>query len=141
MAKPPKPPAPAKRPQATSALSFRRWQRSAGFAWAGIAAVYRREANFRLEVWAAVLALALTLWLRAPLPPILLCCALVLGLELINSALEATLDLLAPQPHPLAGLAKDAAAGAVLVASLFALLMGLWLLGPALWAKALAFSL
>lgn len=117
-----------------SALSVRRWLRSAGYAWAGVKHVYRTEANFRIEVWAAVLALALTLWLGAPLAPILLVCALVLSLELLNTAIEATIDLLSPQPHPLAKVAKDAAAGAVYVAAFFAVLVGLSVLGPRLWA-------
>lgn len=43
--------------------------------------------------------------------------ALVLGLELLNSALEAVVDLVQPERHPLARRAKDAAAGAVLIAA------------------------
>ncbi|PNY82548.1 diacylglycerol kinase [Deinococcus koreensis] len=118
-----------------SALSFRRWWRSAGFAWAGVAATYRTQANFRVEVWAGVLALGFALWLRVPLAPILLSCALVLGLELVNTAVEATVDLLSPQPHPAAKLAKDAAAAAVLLASLGALGVALTVLLPALWQR------
>ncbi|GHG03840.1 diacylglycerol kinase [Deinococcus piscis] len=117
-----------------SPLSPRRWLRSAGYAWAGVRAVYRSEANFRIEVWAAALALGLTLVLDAPLAPILLTCALVLSLELLNSAVEAVVDLISPDPHPLAKVAKDAAAGAVYVAAFFALLVGLSVLGPRLWA-------
>ncbi len=120
-----------------SALDPQRWRRAAGYAWAGVVAVYRREANFRLEVGAAALALALTWALGAAWPPILLTCALVLSLELINSALEAAVDLLSPEPHPLAKLAKDAAAGAVYTASFFAVLVGLSVLGPPLWAALL----
>jgi diacylglycerol kinase (ATP) len=116
-----------------SALDLRRWWRSAGFAWAGIRHAYQAQANFRIEVWAGALALALALLLRAPLAPILLCCALVLSLELVNTALEAAVDLVSPQVHPLAKIAKDTAAAAVLVGSVAALLVGLVVLGPALW--------
>lgn len=84
-------------------------------------------------MWAGALALALALLLRAPLAPIVLCCALVLSLELVNTALEAVVDLVSPQVHPLAKVAKDAAAAAVLVASIGAALVGLVVLGPALW--------
>ncbi|GBF04945.1 diacylglycerol kinase [Deinococcus aerius] len=115
-----------------SALSWRRWVRSAGFAWAGIVHTYRVQANFRIEVWAGMLAVTLTLALRAPLAPILLACALVLSVELLNTALEAALDLASPEWHPLAKVAKDAAAGAVLMASVGALLVGLAVLGPPL---------
>lgn len=82
-----------------------------------------------------LVALALTLWLRAPLAPILLSCALVLSLELLNTALELTLDALHPEQHPAIGAAKDVAAGAVLLASLGALVVGAAVLGPALWAQ------
>jgi len=115
-----------------SALSWRRWVRSAGYAWAGVVQTYRVQANFRIEVWLGVLALALGLTLRVPLAPILLACALVLSLELLNTGLEAAVDLASPQLQPLAKVAKDAAAGAVLVASAGALLVGVVVLGPPL---------
>ena len=92
---------------AGSALSLKRWWRSAGFAWAGIAHSYRTQPNFRIETWAAALALALTVWLRAPLAPIALACALVLALELVNTAVEAMVDLVSPEHHPLAKVAKE----------------------------------
>ncbi|MEF2277681.1 diacylglycerol kinase family protein [Deinococcus sp. YIM 134068] len=117
-----------------SALSLRRWWRSAGFAWAGFVYSYRVQANFRIEVWAGVVAVALAFLLRVPLSPILLCCTLVLSLELLNTALEAVVDLASPELHPLAKVAKDAAAGAVLVASVGALLVGAVVLGPPLLA-------
>jgi diacylglycerol kinase (ATP) len=116
----------------SSALSWRRWVRSAAFAWAGILHAYRVQANFRLEVWAGVLALMLALALRVPLAPVALTCALVLSLELLNTALEALVDLVSPEWHPLAKVAKDTAAGAVLLASGGALLVGLGVLGPPL---------
>ena len=115
-----------------SALSLRRWLRSAGFAWAGITHTYRTQANFRIEVAAAVMASALAIALHAPLAPILLCCTLVLSLELVNTAVEAIVDHATSDFHELAKIAKDAAAAAVLVASTGALLVGLVVLGPPL---------
>ncbi|MBZ9749346.1 diacylglycerol kinase [Deinococcus sp. HMF7604] len=115
-----------------SALSLRRFLRSAGFAWAGVRHAYRSQPNFRIECWAAALALGLTAVLGAPLAPILLTCALVLSLELLNTALEAVVDLVSPELHPLAKVAKDAAAAAVLLASLGALGVGAAVLGPPL---------
>ena len=56
-----------------------------------------------------------------------------LALELVNTALEAVVDLASPGLHPLAKVAKDAAAGAVLIASAGALVVGLVLLLPPLW--------
>ena len=109
--------------------------KSFGFAWNGLSYAWHHEPNFRIETVIGVLAVGLALWLQAPPVPILLCCALVLALELINSALEAATDLISPELHPLAKLTKDAGAGAVLVASILAALVGLWVLGPPLWAK------
>ena len=71
--------------------------------------------------------------LKADLAPLVLACALVLALELLNTALEASLNLLHPGQHPLVKRAKDAAAGAVLLASCGAVLVGLVTLGPPLW--------
>jgi diacylglycerol kinase (ATP) len=116
-----------------SALNPRRWWRSAGFAWAGIQQAYRSQANFRIEVWAGAAALMVATLLRAPLAPVALACALVLALELVNTAVEAVVDLASPELHRLARVAKDAAAGAVLVASAGALLVGLVTLVPPLW--------
>ena len=78
-------------------------------------------------------ALALGLLLKTDVVPILTLCALVLSLELMNGALEAAVDLASPELHPLAKFAKDAAAGAVLLAALISVVVGLWVLGPPLW--------
>ncbi|UBV43621.1 diacylglycerol kinase [Deinococcus taeanensis] len=115
-----------------SALSVRRWWRSAGFAWAGVQHAYRTQGNFRVECWAALLALGAAGLLRAPLTPVALACALVLSLELLNTALEAVVDLVSPGVHPLAKVAKDVAAAAVLIASAGALLVAADVLLPRL---------
>ncbi|GAA5440334.1 diacylglycerol kinase [Deinococcus caeni] len=118
-----------------SAWDARRWLRSAGFAWAGVRHAYGTQANFRIECWAALLALGLGGWLRVPLAPVALACALVLSLELLNTALEAVVDLVSPEWHALARVAKDAAAAAVLVGSAGALIVGLSVLLPPLLAR------
>ena len=56
---------------------------------------------------------------------ILLCIALVIGLELVNTALENLVDLVTIERNPLAGKIKDIAAGAVLVVSVISLIIGL----------------
>ncbi|GAB5602502.1 hypothetical protein FJNA_10270 [Thermus sp. FJN-A] len=109
--------------------------RSFAFAWEGLLYAWRVQRNFRIEVLLGVLAVGLALWLGVDLAPILLLTALVLSLELINTALEALTDLASPVYHPLAKRAKDTAAAAVLLASLFALLLGLHLFLPPLLAR------
>jgi len=91
-----------------------------GFAMHGIHAALRNEASFRTQCCATVLVLLILVWRRPP--PIwwallLVNCGMVLAAELINSALEAALDLLHPAPHPGVKLAKDCGAGAVLLLS------------------------
>jgi diacylglycerol kinase (ATP) len=116
-------------------LSKTRLFKAFEFAFAGIRHAWQHEPNFKIEVAIGGLALLMALWLGVSPVPILLCIMLVLPLELLNSALEAAIDLISPERHPLAKLTKDAAAGAVLVASLLSALIGLWVLGPALLAK------
>ena len=61
---------------------------------------------------------------------------LVWTAEGLNTALEAVVDLVSPDQHPLAGRAKDVAAGAVLCAAISALVIGLLIFGPRLCALA-----
>lgn len=92
--------------------------RRLGFAWAGVNTAWQREASFRLQCLATLGVLLVLLWRRpAPLwwALLLICCAMVLAAELMNSALEYTLDHLHPERHPSIRIAKDCAAGAVLV--------------------------
>ncbi|NIJ63751.1 diacylglycerol kinase (ATP) [Sphingomonas leidyi] len=95
-----------------------------GFALAGIRAGWAREASFRSQARLAAMALLALLLLR-PAPVwwalVAVCCAIVLALELVNSAMEAVIDLLHPGVHPSIKAAKDMLAGAVLVMSAAAL--------------------
>jgi len=55
--------------------------------------------------------------------------------EFVNTAVEAAVDLTTAERRPLARIAKDAAAGGVLVAAILAAIVGLLVLGPPLWAR------
>ena len=109
--------------------------RSFGFAWAGIGYTWNHEPNFRIELVVGSLALLLSFWLQVSPIPVLLMGAMVLSLEILNSAIEALVDLASPDIHPLAKIAKDAAAGAVFLASVMALIIGLVWMGPRLLQK------
>jgi diacylglycerol kinase (ATP) len=105
----------------------RRFAVRLGFAVAGLRLVFAREKSFRSQCALAILAGLVTLALQ-PEPLwwalLVLAVALVLALELANSALEYLLDHLHPGRAREIGAAKDAAAGAVLVASLAAAAVG-----------------
>ena len=97
-----------------------------GFAVAGWRAAWAREHSFRTQASIAAVALLVLIVLRPP--PIwwaivAVTCALVLALELINSALEALVDLLHPSIHPEIKFIKDVLAGAVLAISTAALIV------------------
>jgi len=102
------------------------------FALRGVAAAWRDQTNLRIEGAIGAAAIVATLWLGASLPPVLLACGLVLVSELLNTVVEAVVDLVSPDRHPLAERAKDVAAGAVLVAAATAVAVGLVHLGPPL---------
>lgn len=86
---------------------------------AGLAAAFHHEAAFRQEVLCAVLLVPLGLWLggngveRAMLVASVL---LVLVVELLNSAIEATVDRISLEDHHLAKRAKDVGSAAVMIA-------------------------
>ncbi len=112
-------------------LSFRH-------AFAGIGYMLRTQKNAWIHTVIFALALLLAAWLQ--LPPldwvlILLTAGLVFGAELINTSIEAVVDLASPDLHPRARAAKDTAAAAVLLAALMAIFIGLLILGPPLWNK------
>lgn len=98
-----------------------------GFALAGWREAFARESSFRTQLTMAGLAL-LALFVLRPAPIwwalVGLTCALVLALELVNSAVEAVIDLLHPGIHPSIKIAKDMLAGAVLAISCAALVVG-----------------
>ncbi len=102
------------------------------WAWQGIVAAVRSERSMRTHLAAvAAVLLALAVGRATPLwwALMLLACALVLVTELLNTAIEELADHLHPARHPAIGRAKDMAAGAVLVASLFAVGVGVaWVL-------------
>ena len=113
----------------------KRFGRSARFAVRGIRRTWATQPNFRIEVGVAVLALTLSLWLRTGTVAVLLATALVLAAELINTAIEALVDLVSPSRHRLAAAAKDAAAGAVLLCALISVLIGFFALAPAFFER------
>lgn len=106
------------------------------YAGQGIALALRTERNLRFHVCAAAAVSLISALLglsRLEWAAVLGACALVITAELVNTAVERTVDLAATQPHPLAKTAKDTAAGAVLAAAFFAVLIGLLVIGPHVW--------
>ena len=109
-----------------------------GHAFRGWGYVLRTQHNAWIHSVVAVAVVAMGLWLG--LSPsnwaiIVITIAMVFTAEFINTAIEAVVDLASPVHHPLAKVGKDVGAGAVLVAALAGVVIGLLILGPPLWAK------
>ena len=111
------------------------WQ-SLGFAIAGVRHAFRSQRNLRIHgvIAGVVIIAALVLRIsRAERAVVVSLIALVIGLELLNTAIEALVDLSSPTSHPLAKIAKDTAAGAILLVALGSLAVGLIIFLPRLW--------
>ena len=109
---------------------------SFGYALAGIRYVLLTQRNAQVHIGVAVVVVGLGLLLRISATQwaiLAITIGLVIAVEMLNTALEATIDLVSPDYHPLAKIAKDAAAGAVLVLALAAVGVGIAIFGPPLW--------
>jgi diacylglycerol kinase (ATP) len=106
----------------------------------GFKAAWQHEAAFRSEAILAIIATVLAF--ITPLTAIqrfalLGCWVLVIIVELLNSAIEAIVDLASPALHPLAGRAKDIASAAVMMSLLFTIAVWGWIAVP-VWLRLLA---
>ena len=100
---------------------------SFNFAVEGIVHVVRTQRNMRIHLLAAVIVLVAAIWVgvsKLELIALLLAIAFVFIAEMINSALEQAIDVATTSFDPLAKLAKDVAAGAVLIATVNAIAIG-----------------
>lgn len=101
-------------------------------AWQGICDT-AKERNFRIELCFMVLCIILGFYFSISLIEwliVLICFGLVLGGECFNTALEAIVDLASPEYNELARIAKDAAAGGVLLFSIASLFVGIIMFLP-----------
>lgn len=112
--------------------------RSFGYAFVGVGYLFRTQRNARIEVVCAAFACTLGFWLhisRIEWAVIVLMIAMGLALEGVNSAIEAVVDLASPEYHRLAKVAKDVAAGAVLLAAGASVFIALLIFGPRVWER------
>ena len=111
-----------------SRVGFKRLAAATSYSLNGLAAAWKNEASFRLEVVLGVLLVPIAAWLA----PTLLQAMILVGaivfvwlVELVNSAIEALADAVSIERHPLIGRAKDIGSAAVLLSLLLA--AGVWL--------------
>jgi diacylglycerol kinase len=111
---------------------------SFGYAFHGCWYMLRTQKNAWIHAFASLCVVVLGLWLALPARDwavLILTMALVWSAEFINTSIEAVVDLASPAHHPLAKVGKDVGAAAVLIAAIAAVLVGLLILGPPLWAQ------
>ncbi|MCG2787844.1 MAG: diacylglycerol kinase family protein [Anaerolineae bacterium] len=100
--------------------------------------VIRTQRNAWIHGIITILVVIMGLWLGLPAQDwatLVLVIAMVWSAEFLNTSIEAVVDLASPAHHPLAKTGKDVGAAAVLIAAGAAVLVGLLILGPPLWAK------
>jgi diacylglycerol kinase len=112
------------------------------FVYAGTGLVYavRTQRNARVHALLAVAALALGIWLRLSPVEFALVFVAITGVfvaEMFNTVAEACVDLITNEYHPLARIAKDVAAGAVLLNAILSVVIALFVYVPHLWPLAL----
>lgn len=114
---------------------FQSRYRSFQYAWAGLAYVLKTQKNAWLHLVISLIVIFLGIWLGVPLQNwavLFLTMGLVWAMECVNTAIETIFDLVSPQAHPMVKIGKDVAAGAVLMAAISAVLVGLSIFGPPL---------
>ena len=116
--------------------ALRRRAASFGYAFRGVVAALRSEIHLQFHALATVVVAGLGFYFQLSALEwalVALAVGLVWSLELANTAVEAVVNLVSPEYHPLAGRAKDVAAGAVLVGAIAALVVGVLVFWPHVW--------
>ncbi len=114
-------------------MAMEKFFKSFVYAFRGLAYTFRTQLNFKLHCVSAVAVILLGLYTKlsnAEWLWIALAIAMVLVLELINTAIEVLVDMVSPQQQPKAGIVKDVAAAAVLVTAFLALSIALIIFVP-----------
>ena len=106
------------------------------YAFEGIFTSLKAEKNMKIHFIIMLLVIILGIMLKISSVEWIICIILfgfVISLELVNTAIENTVDLITQEKHPKAKIAKDVAAGAVLIAAITAAIIGLIIFVPKIW--------
>jgi diacylglycerol kinase (ATP) len=117
---------------------FRSRVNSFKHAFAGAWYVIRTQKNAWIHFSIMIIVIILAAWLelsRFDWAILVLIIGIVWVAEFLNTSIEAIVDLVSPQRHPLAKVSKDVGAAAVLISAATAVIVGILLLGPPLWVR------
>lgn len=112
---------------------FKRFIKSFGYSIEGLKYAYKYEQSMTIHFTMVIFVIAAGFFLKISLFEWLICfmlMGLVMATELINTSIEAVVDLTCPEIHPLAKIAKDTASAAVFVFSVVAAISGLIIFVP-----------
>ncbi len=118
-------------------FSFRARLRSFSYAWGGVVYFFRTEHNAQIHLAATFLVIFLSVILhvnRVEAFVLLFAVALVWITEMLNTAIEKTMDFITMDQHPSIKIIKDVSAAAVFVASIAAFIAGLFIFIPKILA-------
>jgi len=114
-------------------FSIKKFLKSVKFAFRGISSIYKTEQNFRFQVFTSFFVFFLMIFFKISLKEaivLILMISFVLIMEIINSAFEKIADMFKPRIHVYAEIVKNIMAGAVLISSLTALVIGIIIFYP-----------
>lgn len=118
--------------------AFAKFLASFGYAFHGLWYALRTQRNARVHLAVAILVTVAGILLHVSALEFALLYIAIAGVfiaEMFNTVFEICVDLAQPEYHPLAKIAKDVAAGAVLLSAILAVVIGLFVLGPHLWVS------
>ena len=114
-------------------MSLHKLYKSFGYAFAGIGYALKTQVNMVIHLGATILVTVAGFYFRLTAVEwaiIVLAIGLVWVAEMLNTAIEATVDLVTEKIHPIAKMAKDVAAGAVLLAAFCSVIIGILIFWP-----------
>ena len=106
------------------------------YAFSGLWYAFRTQRNARVHLTLALFAILLGIFLHISAVEFAIIFIAITGVfisEMFNTVIELCVDLASPEYHPLAKIAKDVAAGTVLLNAILAVIIGLFIFGPHLW--------
>jgi diacylglycerol kinase len=107
-----------------------------GYAFSGLWYTLRTQRNARIHISMAILAILLGIVLHISAVEFAMVFVAITGVfiaEMFNTVFELCIDLASPDYNPLAKIAKDVSAGAVLLSAMLSVVIGLLVFGPHLW--------
>ena len=123
-------------PQQTQKSEWGKFITGFGYAFSGLWYALRTQRNARVHVSVALLVIIVGIVLHISAVEFAILFVAITGVfiaEMFNTVMEICVDLASPDYHPLAKIAKDVAAGAVLLNAILSVIIGLFILGPHLW--------